>query len=120
MTKTKRNLTVLAVLVTIGLVGALPAAAQTTVEVTASWTPPQGGSPVHHYILQLSTDGGPFTTVGSVTGTSYVLDLEVGQTYVARVAGVDDQGRQGPFSEDSDPYTPDVGPPGQPGKPIIM
>jgi hypothetical protein len=120
MTMTKRNLTAIAILATIGLLGALPAAAQTTVEVTASWTPPSEGSPVHHYILQLSTDGGPFVTVGSVTGTSYVLDLEVGQTYVARVAGVDDQDRQGPFSEDSDPYTPDVGPPGQPGKPIIM
>ena len=120
MTKTKRNLTVLAVLVTVGLIGALPAAAQTTVEVTASWTPPTVGSPVHHYILQLSTDGGPFATVGSVTGTSYVLELAVGQTYVARVAGIDDQGRQGPFSEDSDPYSPDVGPPGQPGKPVIM
>ena len=120
MTTTKRNLMALVAIATIGLLGALPAAAQTTVEVTASWTPPTEGSPVHHYILQLSTDGGPFTTVGSVSGTSYVLDLEVGHSYVARVAGVDDQGRQGPYSADSDPYSPGVGPPGQPGKPIIM
>ncbi len=81
----------------IGLLGALPAAAQ-TVQVTASWTPPTEGSPVDHYILQISTDGGPFATVGSVTGTSYILNLKVVNTYVARVAGVDDQDRQGPWS----------------------
>jgi hypothetical protein len=117
MTRIKCSLIALTAIMALA---ALPAAAQTTVEVTASWTPPTEGSPVHHYVLQLSTDGGPFTTVGSVTGTSYVMDLEIGRTYVARVSGVDDQSRQGPWSESSDPYTPDVGPPGAPGKPIIM
>jgi hypothetical protein len=120
MTKTCRTLTILAVLALLGTLGAMPAAAQTSVQVTASWTAPTEGSPVDHYILQISTDGGPFVTVGSVTGTEYVLDLDVGSTYVARVAGVDAQSRQGAWSESSDPYTPDIGPPGAPGKPIIM
>jgi len=120
MSKFPRTTAVLGVLATLGLFGALPAAAQTTVEVTASWTAPTEGSPVQHYILQLSTDGGPYTTVGTVTGTSYVLNLAIDHTYTARVAGVDAQSRQGPWSLPSDPYSPDLGPPGQPGKPIIM
>jgi len=120
MFKTNRILPVLGILALLGVLAASPAAAQTTVEVTASWTAPTEGSPVHHYVFQLSTDGGPFVTVGSVTGLSYVLDLEIGHTYVARVAGVDAQDRQGPWSESSNPYTPDIGPPGAPGKPMIM
>ncbi len=119
MTKRTRTNTIFGVILALGLLGALPAAAQ-TVEVTASWTPPTEGSPVDHYVLQLSTNGGPFTTVGSVTGTSYSLDLTVGNTYIARVAGVDAQDRQGTWSASSDPYSPDLGPPGQPGKPMIM
>lgn len=119
MTKRNRMIPTLAALVALSLLSALPAAAQ-TVQVSASWSPPTEGSPVHHYILQLSTDGGPFTTVGSVEGTTYVMELEVGSTYVARVAGVDAQDRQGPWSLDSEPYSPDLGPPGQPGKPMIM
>jgi hypothetical protein len=120
MIKNHRSLAVIAAVAALALFGALPAAAQTIVQVTASWTPPTEGSPVDHYVLQLSIDGGPFTTVGSVTGTSYTLDLAVGQSYVARVAGIDAEDRQGPWSEASDAYSPDVGPPGQPGKPIIM
>ncbi|MEZ4389132.1 MAG: fibronectin type III domain-containing protein [Candidatus Krumholzibacteriia bacterium] len=119
MTKRTRTITLLGAVLALSLLGALPAAAQ-TVQVSASWAPPSEGSPVDHYVLQLSTDGGPFTTVGSVTGTSYTMELAVGSTYIARVAGVDAQDRQGPWSLGSDPYSPDLGPPGQPGKPIIM
>ena len=119
MTKRKRTIAVLGAVLALSVLGALPAAAQ-TVQVSASWTPPTEGSPVDHYVLQISTDGGPFTTVASVSATSYTLSLEVGSSYVARVAGVDAQDRQGPWSVDSDPYSPDLGPPGQPGKPIIM
>ncbi len=120
MSRITRVITVLGVLAVLSLVGALPAAAQTSVQVTASWNPPTEGSPVHHYVFQLSIDGAPFATVGTVQGTSYQLELEVGRTYIARVAGVDAQDRQGPWSLPSDPYSPDVGPPGQPGKPIIL
>lgn len=119
MTKRNRTMILLGAVMALSLLAALPAAAQ-TVNVTASWTAPTEGSPVHHYVLQLSTDGGPFVTVGSVTGLSYALELNVGSTYVARVAGVDAQDRQGPWSEESDPYSPDIGPPGQPGKPMVM
>ena len=92
-----------------------------TVETRATWVAPTSGSPVDRYILQLSEDGGPFYTVAdTITTTSIVLDLENLVTYVARVAGVDALDRQGPWSVDSDPYTADLGIPGQPSQPIIM
>jgi hypothetical protein len=120
MPRFTRITTVLGVLIALSLCGALPAAAQTSVQVTASWNPPTEGSPVVHYVLQLSIDGGNFTTVATVEGVSHVLELEIDRTYIARVAGVDAQDRQGPWSLPSDPYTPDVGAPGQPGKPMIL
>lgn len=121
MTRMTNNTKFLWVLAALGLCGVLPAAAQTSVEVTASWTAPTEGSPVHHYVLQLSIDGGAYSTVATVTGgTSQTLDLEIGHIYRARVAGVDSQDRQGPWSQESDAYTPDVGPPGQPGKPLVL
>jgi hypothetical protein len=107
---------VLAVLV----VGTLPAQAQTTVQVTASWTAPSTGSPVHHYVVQLSTNGGAYQPAGTTTTLSMTLTLTVGSTYTVRVAGVDAQSRQGVYSSPSDPYTPDLGPPGQPGKPVVI
>lgn len=96
-------------------------AAAQTVDATASWTAPTEGSPVDHYVLQLSENGGPFYTVSdTITTTSFDVQLENLTTYVARVAGVDAQDRQGPWSEPSEPYTPDLGPPGAPTQPIIV
>jgi glyoxylate utilization-related uncharacterized protein len=102
------------------VVGTLPAQAQTTVQVTATWTAPSTGSPVHHYVVQLSTNGGAYQSAGTSTTTSITLTLTVGSTYTVRVAGVDAQSRQGVYSQASDPYTPDLGPPGQPGKPVVI
>lgn len=90
------------------------------VQVTASWTAPSTGSPVHHYVVQVSANGGAYLPAGTSTTTSLVLTLPIGATYTVRVAGIDAQDRQGPYSSPSDPYTPDLGPPGQPGKPIVM
>ena len=89
--------------------------------IVAQWDAPTEGSPVVHYIFQLSTDGGPFVTLSStIVGTTFEFTAPYNQTYVARVAGIDDQLRQGPYSLDSDPYTPDMGLPGAPGKPIVF
>lgn len=111
-------------LAALGLCCTLSASAQTTVQVTASWEAPTTGSPVVRYALQLSTDGESTWTTASSTieGTSHILDLEFDTTYVARVAGIDAQDRQGPWSETSDPYTPtiDIGPPGEPGRPVLI
>jgi glyoxylate utilization-related uncharacterized protein len=102
------------------VVGTLPAQAQTTVQVTASWTAPTTGSPVHHYVVELSTGGGAYQAAGTTTTLSISLTLTVGTTYTVRVAGVDSQSRQGAYSLPSEPYTPTLGPPGQPGKPLVV
>jgi hypothetical protein len=91
-----------------------------TVTLEYTWDAPTEGTPVEHYIIQHSVNGGVFSTVGTAQTNTFVLEATVGDTHRIRVAGVDDQSRQGPFSEPSDPYTPDLGPPGQPGKPILM
>jgi|GEM_PF-1824614 len=96
------------------------ALAQTEVQVNYTWSAPSTGSPVDHYVVQHSVDGGGWTQVASVSTNSYSLTASVGQSHRIRVAGVDDQDRQGPYSVASDPYEPDVGPPGQPGKPIVF
>ena len=119
MIKTSRIAIAAGLALAVLVAGALPAQAQ-TVQVTASWTAPSTGSPVHHYVVQLSTNGGAYQPAGTSTTTSISLTLAVGSTYTVRVAGVDAQDRQGAYSLPSDPYTPDLGPPGQPGKPIVM
>jgi len=98
---------------------AVSAQAQTE-PVSYTWTAPTTGSSVDHYIVQHSVDGGAWTQVGSVSNNSYTLNAEFGVAHRIRVAGVDASDRQGPFSVASDPYTPDLGSPGQPGKPIIF
>jgi hypothetical protein len=92
--------------------------AQTVTEVSYTWTPPTTGSPVHHYVVEHSVNGGPFVQIATASSNSYILPATVGDTHQIRVAGVDIQERQGPFSEPSEPYTPELGPPGQPGQPI--
>lgn len=94
-----------------------------TMTVTYTWTPPLTGNPVDHYVVELSVDGGAFlsyTPTEPVTLEAVAMEYGFGHTYQIRVAGVDAQGRQGPFSEPSDPYLPDAGAPGQPGKPVRL
>ena len=112
-----RNVTVLAFLV--AALGAAPAVAQ-TMDVAYQWNAPTTGSAVVNYIVQQSIDGGAWTQVGTAPSTNYTLAATIGVSHRVRVAGVDAQSRQGPFSLPSDPYTPDPGAPGQPGKPIMF
>ena len=96
-----------------------PSFAQTTaINVTYQWTPPTTGSAVHHYVVEYSANAGStWAQVAAPTTNSVSLSLTVGGTYIVRVAGVDAQSRQGPYSAHSDPYTPDPGAPSAPGKP---
>ena len=90
-------------------------------EVTYTWTAPTSGSAVDHYVVQHSVNGAPFVTINaSVTGNTYLLTASYEDEHSIRVAGVDSQGRQGPWSVASDPYTPSLGSPGQPGKPVAV
>lgn len=96
------------------------ALAQTEMEASYTWTVPQGGSAVVHYVVQHRVDGGDWVQVGTTTTNTYTMNLAVGHSHEIRVAGVDAEDRQGPFSVPSDPYSPDPGAPQQPGKPILF
>jgi hypothetical protein len=94
--------------------------AQTEMPVTYTWTAPTTGTPVEFYVVQHSVDGGNWTQIDNSTDNTYTLSATVGQSHQIRVAGVDADNRMGPMSVASDPYLPDAGAPGQPGKPILF
>jgi hypothetical protein len=101
-------------------IAATPVMAQTEMAVNYQWTAPTSGSAVDHYVVQQSVNGGSWVQIATASSTSYTLNASVGDAHSIRVAGVDADGRQGIYSAASDPYTPDLGNPGQPGKPIIF
>ena len=106
------------------MVGAGTAWAQTEVEATAGWSPPTYGTPVVHYVLQHSVNDGPWVTVGTTTDTEYTLTISFNDNHRVRVAGVDAEDRQGPYSLPSESYNPSEGGgdegPAQPGKPVLF
>jgi hypothetical protein len=105
------------------LILAVPASAQTVANATASWGTPAYGTPVDHYVLQLSTNDGPWITTTTSSNNSVVIELSSADEHRIRVAGVDTQGRQGPYSIPSNSYSPsgdNSGPPGQPGQPMLV
>lgn len=90
-------------------------------DVTYVWTAPTTGSEVVKYTVELNIDGAGWLPVAEVTTATVTFStFEYLKTYEVRVAGIDALDRQGPFSESSDPYTPDQGIPGQPSKPVII
>ena len=110
----------LMVLVGALLLGALAWAASP--DVTATWGPPQTGSPAVAYQLHVFEEGTlVFATIIPdtfcvVPGATFKPHLH----YTAQVAGIDQKDRQGPWSEPSDPYVHDPGPPGACGKPRLF
>ena len=115
--KSNLKLTLIAATLIIAFAGA----AQAQESVAYNWTAPTTGSPVDHYVVQHSTDGGAWVTVDdNVTTLSFTLSAAYDVEHRIRVAGVDALGRQGPWSTASDPYTPSLGAPGQPGQPIAV
>lgn len=120
MKNLSRHLLIAALGLALLTLGQSAAQAQTTVDVDYSWTAPTSGSPVDHYVVQHSVDGGAWYQVGTAASNSYTLSAEVGHSHRLRVAGVDAQSRLGEYSDPSDAYTPDPGPPGKPGKPILF
>jgi hypothetical protein len=93
--------------------------------VTARWSPPTYGTPVEHYVLELETwassGGDTLITNHATAGPDTAMAFEYGYGYSmrCRVAGVDAQGRQGPFSLWSNTWT-DNGPPGEPTNPFLF
>jgi len=118
-TMTLVKLTLFAVLLAV----ILPAAssyAQTEIPVDYTWTAPTTGTPVDRYVVEHSVNGGQWTQVGTTNDNTFTLTATTGESHQIRVAGVDASNRQGPYSVASNPYTPDAGAPGQPGKPILF
>lgn len=78
-----------------------------------SWIAPLGGTPVHHYLVQvieLGAAGSDTTVFNNVTGNYQDVPVEFGMTYKARVAGVDSLERQGGFSKFTPIYGPEASP----------
>lgn len=94
----------------------LPAAAGAQEQVRYEWTAPTTGSAVDHYVVQRH-DGTTWGNETTTAETSAVLEMEPG--WMVRVAGVDVWGRQGPWSDASDPFA-DEGAPGAPGQPSMV
>jgi hypothetical protein len=114
-----QHIAVTAVTIMILTATVAPAQAQ-DVAVAYTWTAPTTGSAVDHYVVEHQVNGGAWTPIATVTSNQYTLTASLGDTHSIRVAAVDAQDRQGIYSPASDPYTPDPGAPGQPGKPIVF
>lgn len=114
----KRLMMILTVLLSLGAVNAFAAAPP----VTYTWTAPTTGSPVVRYTVELRTNGAAWVEVSSATTSpTYTFStFDYLKTYEVRVAGVDALNRKGAYSNSSDPYMPDQGIPGAPGKPAVV
>ncbi len=103
------------------LIASLVVAAGTTRNVTYRTTRPTTGSPAVQFNWNISDNNGATWTLAATTPDTVVtLPLTLLKTYIVKVAGVDALGRQGQFSVNADPFTPDDGPPGVPGKPARL
>lgn len=83
--------------------------ATASADVKAEWGAPTTGSPVEVYQVELQANG---ELVASYETTETILIIpqdvfQVGTPYVARVRGVDDLGREGPWTPWSEPYIDD-------------
>jgi hypothetical protein len=111
--KSRKGLEMKRTLCTLCTLFALLAAAPAVAQVNYTWTEPTTGSPVAHYNVFWSSDG--VSWVLQDTTHTNAWSFSPGTfPYQISVSGVDASQREGPRSDASDP---DIGPPGQPGKP---
>ena len=85
---------------------------QSAPDVEFSWTAPTIGTPVHHYVVEVLVNERDTQIFDSVPSESLMLPVIYGNKYRLRVAAVDAAGIQGPQSIWSQPYTPELAPPG--------
>jgi len=76
-----------------------------------NWDAPIGGTPVVYYVVELETNGLDVERLEDVTTETVMVPMKYGNKYRVRVAGVDAQGVQGPFSDWSRFLTPEIAPP---------
>ena len=84
----------------------------------AQWSAPTEGPAVVMYILQHSVNDGAWINYATTTDTTVVIDLTYYDTHRVRVAGRDDEGNIGEWSEPSNYYSPIDSVPGPPGTPM--
>lgn len=88
-----------------------------------TWTKPTYGTRPVHYVVQMLVNSVDTVDLGTVTVPEFTQVIQrgpveddiyfhYGNKYQLRVAGVDSAGNQGPFSAWSDPYSPELDPPG--------
>lgn len=70
------------------------------------WTEPTSGTPVDHYVVEIEHPSHEASAV--VSRNSFIMNVALDDVVRIRVAGVDAEDRQGPFSEWSEYYTPRV------------
>ena len=85
---------------------------QSAPDTEFSWTAPTTGSAVEHYVVEVLINERETELYDSVPSESIMLPVIYGNKYRIRVAAVDAADIQGPFSLWSQPYTPELGPPG--------
>ena len=90
--------------------------------VTYVWIAPATGSPVVEYVIQVKIGDADWVEFIGTQAPSYTFIgvFQYDEVHSVKVAGKDAQGRQGGFSIESIPYTPDAGPPGAPTQPILV
>lgn len=88
------------------------------VRARASWSPPTYGTPVVTYVVQHSINGEAWYYYASTEDTTINMYISFYDTHRVRVAGVDAENRQGPFSLPSNTYSPADSFPNQPSKPL--
>jgi len=76
------------------------------------WTPPTSGTPVDHYVAEVLVNEQDTLYFNSIPDESTLLEVTYGNKYRMRVAGVDAAGVQGPWSQWSLPFAPELPPPG--------
>ena len=89
------------------------------VPVGLHWSAPSTGEPVAEYLVEISTDGGPYVLMATVPDTTAIVDVPLHSTIVARVAGRDVFERIGPWSIPSEEHLVTLGAPGQPGQVVF-
>lgn len=88
------------------------------VEARAGWSPPTYGTPVVYYILQHSINDGAWYSYATTDDTTVMTYISFYDVHKVRVAGVDAEDRQGPYSLPSNTYCPADSFPNQPSIPI--
>ena len=78
------------------------------IAAVATWTAPEHVAPVDHYVSQILVNDVDILTIEDLPSEYVSVEVVYGNKYELRVAGVDAQGNQGPYSEWSEPYTPEL------------